>query len=316
MEQQDIDRALRPATFADFLGQEDSKRSLGVAVRAARARGEAMDHVLLAGPPGLGKTTMAQILAKEMGSRLVTVNAPSIRVKGDLAAVLLDLNPRDVLFIDEIHSLHPKVEEVLYPAMEDYKLSVMTGQGQSASAVVIPLAPFTLVAATTRSGMLSQPLRDRFGEIVQMQFYTVEELSVIVRASASKLGVSCTADAASEIARRSRGTPRIANRLLRRSRDFAQESGSSTVDHAAVLAASESVGVDHAGLDRTSRRYLEALAVRRGSAVGVEAMAALLGESRDTVEESVEPYLMRIGFVERTPKGRVATALCERHLRK
>jgi Holliday junction DNA helicase RuvB len=316
MEQQDIDRALRPATFADFLGQEDSKRSLGVAVRAARARGEAMDHVLLAGPPGLGKTTMAQILAKEMGSRLVTVNAPSIRVKGDLAAVLLDLNPCDVLFIDEIHSLHPKVEEVLYPAMEDYKLSVMTGQGQSASAVVIPLAPFTLVAATTRSGMLSQPLRDRFGEIVQMQFYTVEELSVIVRASASKLGVSCTADAASEIARRSRGTPRIANRLLRRSRDFAQESGSSTVDHAAVLAASESVGVDHAGLDRTSRRYLEALAVRRGSAVGVEAMAALLGESRDTVEESVEPYLMRIGFVERTPKGRVATALCERHLRK
>jgi Holliday junction DNA helicase RuvB len=316
MEQQDIDRVLRPATFADFLGQEDSKRSLGVAVRAARARGEAMDHVLLAGPPGLGKTTMAQILAKEMGSRLVTVNAPSIRVKGDLAAVLLDLNPCDVLFIDEIHSLHPKVEEVLYPAMEDYKLSVMTGQGQSASAVVIPLAPFTLVAATTRSGMLSQPLRDRFGEIVQMQFYTVEELSVIVRASASKLGVSCTADAASEIARRSRGTPRIANRLLRRSRDFAQESGSSTVDHAAVLAASESVGVDHAGLDRTSRRYLEALAVRRGSAVGVEAMAALLGESRDTVEESVEPYLMRIGFVERTPKGRVATALCERHLRK
>jgi len=316
MEQQDIDRALRPATFADFLGQEDSKRSLGVAVRAARARGEAMDHVLLAGPPGLGKTTMAQILAKEMGSRLVTVNAPSIRVKGDLAAVLLDLNPCDVLFIDEIHSLHPKVEEVLYPAMEDYKLSVMTGQGQSASAVVIPLAPFTLVAATTRSGMLSQPLRDRFGEIVQMQFYTVEELSVIVRASASKLGVSCTADAASEIARRSRGTPRIANRLLRRSRDFAQESGSSTVDHAAVLAASESVGVDHAGLDRTSRRYLEALAARRGSAVGVEAMAALLGESRDTVEESVEPYLMRIGFVERTPKGRVATALCERHLRK
>lgn len=315
MEQRDVDRALRPTSFNNFLGQEDSKRSLGVAVRAARARGEAMDHVLLAGPPGLGKTTLAQILAYEMGSRLVTVNAPSIRVKGDLAAILLDLNPCDVLFLDEIHSLHPKVEEVLYPAMEDHKLSVMTGQGQSASAVVIPLSPFTLVAATTRSGMLSGPLRDRFGEIVQMQFYTEQELSIIVQANAPKLEVSCTHDAALNIARRSRGTPRIANRLLRRSRDFAQEYGYTIVDCNAVLAACEAIGVDSVGLDRTSRKYLEILVSRRVAA-GVETISAILGESRDTIEESVEPYLMRIGFVERTSKGRIATSLGEQHLRK
>lgn len=316
MEQQNDDRALRPSSFDNFLGQEESKRSLSVAVRAARARGEAMDHVLLAGPPGLGKTTLAQILANEMGSRLVTVNATSIRVKGDLAAILLDLNPRDVLFLDEIHSLHPKVEEILYSAMEDYKISVMSGQGQSTAAVVIPLAPFTLIGATTRSGMLSQSLRDRFGEIVQMQFYTESELSMIVLRSADKLGVTCTLDAAAEIARRSRGTPRIANRLLRRARDFACDAGSRTIDASVVRTACESIGVDSIGLDRTSRRYLEALVARRGMPLGVNALAALLGESRDTIEESVEPYLMRLGFVERTPKGRVATALAEKHLRK
>jgi len=308
------DRALRPSSFDEFLGQEESKRALGVTVRAAKARGEAMDHVLLSGPPGLGKTTLAQILAKEMGSKLFVVNAPSIRVKGDIAAVLLELGPRDVLFLDEIHSLHPKIEEVLYPAMEDYKLSIVTGQGQSTAAVTIPLQPFTLIGATTRSGMLSQPLRDRFGEVVQMQFYTERELAVIVARSAVKLGVACTADAAAEIARRSRGTPRTANRLLRRARDFAFDAASETVDAGIVRNASESVGIDPIGLDRTSRRYLEALSGRRAPA-GVDVLAALLGESRDTLEESVEPYLMRIGFVERTVKGRVATAKAEAHLR-
>ena len=315
MEHHDTDRALRPSTFDGFLGQENAKRALGVAVRTARARNEPLDHVLLSGPPGLGKTTLAQIIATESQSKLVTVNAPAIRVKGDLAAILLSLNPRDVLFLDEIHSLHPKVEEILYPAMEDFKLSVMAGTQQSTSAVVIPLAPFTLIGATTRSGMLSQPLRDRFGEIVQMQFYTEFELSSIILTSASKLHVGCTRDAASAIARRSRGTPRIANRILRRSRDFAQDSGSNMVTNDHVGMASNAMGIDSIGLDQVSRRYMQLL-TSRSHPMGVNVLSSMLGESQDTVEESVEPYLTRIGFVERTPKGRIATSAAMDYFRK
>lgn len=312
--EQNEDRALRPLSLSEFLGQEESKRSLDISIRAAKTRNEALDHVLLSGPPGLGKTTLAQIIAREMGSRLVIINAPSIKTKGDLAAVLVGLGQRDVLFIDEIHGLHPRIEEILYSAMEDYELSVITGQGALAEAVNIPISPFTLIGATTKSGMMSQPLRDRFGEIIHMQFYTERELSTIVSRNAAKLGVLCDDEAALEIARRSRGTPRVANRIVRRARDHAQNLGNSLLSLEIVKETCELMGIDALGLDRITRRYLDVL-VNRRVAVGVEALAAVIGEDKSNLEEAIEPYLMRIGFVERTPKGRIATSNAIIHMR-
>lgn len=308
------DRALRPATFATFLGQETSKHMLRVSVTAARGRGEPLDHVLLAGPPGLGKTTLASIIACEMGSRLVTVNAPTVRTKGDMAGLLLQLRRGDLLFLDEIHSLHPKVEEILYSAMEDMRLEVVAGEGAMGSAVTLELEPFTLIGATTREGMLSQPLRDRFGIAVQMRPYSVEELAEIVSGNASKLGVSIDPAAAACVARRSRGTPRIANRLLRRSRDFAHHYGLGRVDVRTVESACNAMGIDDLGLDAVSQGYLRTLSGRDVPA-GIDTLCGLTGQGRDTLEEAVEPYLMRLGLVEKTPKGRVITAAGRAHVR-
>jgi Holliday junction DNA helicase RuvB len=243
----------------------------------------------------------------------VVVNAPAIKTKGELAGLLVSLKAGDILFLDEIHSLHPKVEEILYPAMEDFKLEVVAGEGITATALVIELAPFTLIGATTREGMLTRPLRDRFGMVVQMQLYTQEELSSIVRASASKLGLSCTQDGATELARRARGTPRIANRLLRRVRDYALYQGSSVVDAAIVEQTCDALGVDKAGLDQASQKYLRLL-TERSASLGLDILTSLLGESKDTVEDVIEPNLMRLGFIDRTPKGRVATPAGYRHL--
>lgn len=302
------DRALRPTSFNEFLGQEQAKYNLQVYVATAAQRGEALDHILLAGPPGLGKTTLAGILANEMGARLVVVNAPSIKSKGELASLLVSLKKGDILFLDEIHSLHPKVEEVLYPAMEDYKLVIMAGN----NALNISLEPFTLIGATTREGMLQRPLRDRFGEIIRMHPYSEEELTVIVKNSATKLNLVCGDDAAKELARRARGTPRIANRLLRRIRDFAQYQGTNVITAEIVNATCDRLGVDSLGLDETSQRYLRIL-LEKGVAVGLNVMVSLLGESKDTVEDVIEPHLMRLDLIERTTKGRVATAKARRH---
>ena len=302
------DRALRPTTFDGFLGQEASKGNLQVYVAGARARGEALDHVLLAGPPGLGKTTMAHILANEMGSRLVVVNAPSIKTKGELASLLTGLRKNDVLFLDEIHSINAKIEEVLYPAMEDYRLEVVAGN----RALTIELEPFTLIGATTRAGALQRPLRDRFGVTITMELYSEEELTTIVQSSARKLGLDMTRDGAAELARRSRGTPRIANRLLRRVRDFAHAAGSPAND-AVVRVTCERLGIDGLGLDRAMQAYLRIL-VDKGKALGLTTLVSLTGESKDTVESVIEPHLMRLGLVEKTSKGREATAEGRRHL--
>jgi len=307
--QTDQERALRPKTFAEFLGQETSKRSLQVYVRGALSRGEPLDHVLLAGPPGLGKTTLAGILAAEMGARLVVVNAPSVKTKGELASLLTSLRRGDILFLDEIHSLNAKIEEVLYPAMEDLRLEVVAGN----RALTIRLEPFTLIGATTRAGMLQRPLRDRFGVTVEMQPYTVEELSRIAMESSRKLGVPCDADGAAEVARRSRGTPRVANRILRRVRDFAHAAGHRTANRDIVAYTCDQLGIDRAGLDKASRRYLQILA-ERGVPTALKTLTALLGESQDVVEEVVEPGLMRLGFVEVTPRGRTATPAGLAHL--
>jgi len=305
----DEDRVLRPRTFAEFLGQEESKYNLQVCVHGARSRGEPLDHVLLAGPPGLGKTTLAGILAAEMGARLVVVNAPSVKTKGELASLLTSLRRGDILFLDEIHSLNNKVEEVLYPAMEDYRLEVVAGN----RALTISLEPFTLVGATTRAGMLQRPLRDRFGVTVGMKPYSVEELVTIAEASARKLGVALDRSGAEELARRSRGTPRIANRLLRRVRDFAAFEGLASVGAEAVARTCDRLGVDSLGLDPAMQRYLRVLC-EKNAPVALSTMTALLGESKDTVEEVVEPFLLRLGLIERTPRGRVATAAGNAHL--
>lgn len=303
------DKAARPNGFNEFLGQEDAKRNLKVFVQAAKLRGECIDHVLLSGPPGLGKTSMAAVVATEMGTRLVAVHAPSLRKKEDLVALLLDMEENDVLFIDEIHSLDLKVEELLYTVMEDSKLCMLTPAGE---AVAIPLPRFTVMAATTRAGDLSQPLRDRFGEIVQMQFYTVAELTQVAMQAAAKGDMWCTNPAAVAIATRSRGTPRITNRLLRRARDFAQASGSSVIDDVTVITACESLGIDSEGLDRTSRAYMQFLA-GKGRPVGVGTIASYVGESVTTLEESVEPYLLRMGFIEKLPAGRALTTKGAQH---
>jgi Holliday junction DNA helicase RuvB len=301
-----LDRALRPQTFDDYVGQSRAKSNLKVYVEAARKREEALDHVLLFGPPGLGKTTLAQILAKELGAGFRSTSGPVIAKAGDLAAILTNLEPNDVLFIDEIHRLPAAVEEILYPAMEDYALDIMIGEGPAARSVRLDLAPFTLVGATTRAGLLATPLRDRFGIPMRLEFYEPEDLARIVRAAAAKLDVTITEDGALEIASRARGTPRIALRLLRRVRDFADAEGSAITKEAADRALKR-LEIDPDGLDALDRRYLHALVkTYAGGPVGVDTLAAALSEARDAIEDVIEPYLMQKGFVARTPRGRTA----------
>ncbi|MCX5619588.1 Holliday junction branch migration DNA helicase RuvB [Bombella sp. ESL0385] len=300
------DVALRPQSLADFTGQKASRENLAIFIEAARKRGEALDHVLLHGPPGLGKTTLAQIVARELGVGFRATSGPVIQRSGDLAAILTNLQPRDVLFIDEIHRLQPAIEEILYPAMEDFQLDLVIGEGPAARSVRIDLAPFTLVAATTRSGLLATPLRDRFGIPLRLVFYTPDELRQIVSRGAVKLGMALTDEGAEEIARRSRGTPRIAGRLLRRVRDFALVAKKDVIDrHLADMALSR-LEVDRHGLDAMDRRYLRRIAEHhRGGPVGVETLAAALAEARDTLEDVVEPYLIQEGLVLRTSRGRM-----------
>jgi holliday junction DNA helicase RuvB len=307
--------SLRPQTLAEFVGQQASRENLAVFIQAARARGEALDHVLLHGPPGLGKTTLAQIVARELGVGFRATSGPVIQRAGDLAAILTNLQPRDVLFIDEIHRLQPAIEEVLYPAMEDFQLDLIIGEGPAARSVRIDLPAFTLVGATTRAGLLATPLRDRFGIPLRLVFYTPAELELIVRRGAEKLAVSLTRDGAAEIARRSRGTPRVAGRLLRRVRDFAAVAGTAEVDRNAADTALNRLEVDRLGLDAMDRRYLRRIAEHHaGGPVGVETLAAALAEARDTLEDVVEPFLIQEGLVLRTSRGRMLGEPGWRHL--
>jgi holliday junction DNA helicase RuvB len=307
--------SLRPQTLAEFIGQDQARANLKVFIDAARGRNESLDHVLLAGPPGLGKTTMAQIVARELGVNFRSTSGPVIARAGDLAAILTNLQPRDVLFIDEIHRLNPAVEEILYPAMEDFQLDLIIGEGPAARTVKIDLAPFTLVGATTRSGMITKPLRDRFGIPLRLEFYKVEDLVQIVSRGARILQLPLTADAAHEIAARSRGTPRIAGRLLRRIRDFAAVAKMAEVDAKAADEALTRLEVDKRGLDNFDRRYMKIIVENyNGGPVGVETLSAALGEPRDALEEIIEPYLLQEGFVQRTPRGRMAAALAYMHL--
>ena len=302
---EDIDAALRPKTLDDFVGQKAARENLRVFIAAARSRGDALDHVLFFGPPGLGKTTLAQIIARELGVGFRATSGPVIAKSGDLAALLTNLEDGDVLFIDEIHRLNPAVEEVLYPAMEDRALDLMIGEGPSARSVRIDLPRFTLVGATTRQGLLTTPLRDRFGIPVRLTFYTVEELEQVVARAARLLDLPLTADGAHEVARRSRGTPRIAGRLLRRVRDFAHAAGDVEVDARAADSALNRMEVDQLGLDAMDRRYLHMIAdIYKGGPVGVETLAAGLSEPRDTIEEVIEPYLIQLGLIARTARGR------------
>ncbi|QDH15525.1 Holliday junction branch migration DNA helicase RuvB [Oecophyllibacter saccharovorans] len=307
--------ALRPQSLAEFTGQKASRENLAIFIEAARARGEALDHVLLHGPPGLGKTTLAQIVARELGVGFRATSGPVIQRAGDLAAILTNLQPRDVLFIDEIHRLQPAIEEILYPAMEDFQLDLVIGEGPAARSVRIDLAPFTLVAATTRAGLLATPLRDRFGIPLRLVFYTPDELRLIVLRGAGKLGMELTEEGAGEIARRSRGTPRIAGRLLRRVRDFALVAGKGRIDRQTADAALSRLEVDAQGLDSMDRRYLRRIAEHHhGGPVGVETLAAALAEARDTLEDVVEPYLIQEGFVLRTSRGRMLGERAWRYL--
>ena len=302
---EDADAALRPKTLAEFVGQAAAKDNLRVFIESARSRREAMDHVLFFGPPGLGKTTLAQIVARELGVGFRATSGPVIAKAGDLAALLTNLEDGDVLFIDEIHRLNPVVEEVLYPAMEDRALDLIIGEGPSARSVRIDLPAFTLIGATTRQGLLTTPLRDRFGIPVRLNFYSVEELERVVVRGASLLGIGMDADGAREIARRARGTPRVAGRLLRRVRDFAHVAGDGTVTRAIADAALTRLEVDHLGLDAMDRRYLRMIAeIYKGGPVGVETLAAGLSEPRDTIEEVIEPFLIQLGLVARTARGR------------
>ena len=310
-----LEASLRPKRLADFVGQQQARENLQIFIDAAKARAEALDHVLFYGPPGLGKTTLAQIVARELGVNFRSTSGPVLAKAGDLAAILTNLEPRDVLFIDEIHRLNPAVEEILYPAMEDYELDLVIGEGPAARSVKIQLAPFTLVGATTRSGLITTPLRDRFGIPVRLNFYTPQELLSIVARGARVLGFDLTDDGAREIAGRARGTPRIAGRLLKRVRDFAAVAKQPVVDAKIADAALTRLEVDAKGLDAFDRRYLALIAEHyHGGPVGVETLAAALGEARDAIEEIVEPYLMQQGFVQRTPRGRMLASAAYAHL--
>jgi holliday junction DNA helicase RuvB len=317
-ERRDEDAAeatLRPQRLSEFIGQEQARRNLSVFIEAARARREALDHVLFVGPPGLGKTTLAQIVARELGVNFRATSGPVIAKAGDLAALLTNLEERDVLFIDEMHRLNPAVEEILYPAMEDFQLDLIIGAGPAARSVKIDLAKFTLVGATTRAGLLTNPLRDRFGIPVRLNFYSEPELEQIVNRGARVLGINVTADGSNEIARRARGTPRIAGRLLRRVRDFAAVDGAAAIDRAVADKALAALEVDAAGLDAMDRRYLTTIALNYGGGpVGVETLAAALSEPRDAIEDIIEPYLIQCGFLQRTPRGRRITGHAFRHL--
>jgi Holliday junction DNA helicase RuvB len=309
------DTALRPQKLSEFVGQAQARANLQVFIDAARKRKEALDHVLFVGPPGLGKTTLAQIVARELGVGFRATSGPVIAKAGDLAALLTNLEERDVLFIDEIHRLSPAVEEVLYPAMEDFQLDLIIGEGPAARSVKIDLAKFTLVGATTRAGLLTNPLRDRFGIPVRLNFYTEQELEQIVTRGARVLGVGMTTDGANEIARRARGTPRIAGRLLRRVRDFAEAADAKAVDRKIADHALGALEVDAAGLDAMDRRYLTTIALNYGGGpVGVETMAAALSEPRDAIEDIIEPFLIQCGYLQRTPRGRLLTSHAFRHL--
>ncbi|MGC8470205.1 MAG: Holliday junction branch migration DNA helicase RuvB [Acetobacteraceae bacterium] len=314
-EEDAAEASLRPQRLGEFIGQQSSRENLAVFIAAAKSRAEALDHVLLHGPPGLGKTTLAQIVARELGVGFRATSGPVIQRAGDLAAILTNLQPRDVLFIDEIHRLQPAIEEVLYPAMEDYQLDLIIGEGPAARSVRIDLPPFTLVGATTRAGLLATPLRDRFGIPLRLVFYTADELEIIVRRGAAILGLNLTAEAGAEIAARSRGTPRIAGRLLRRVRDFAAVEGAAEVDRTLADAALNRLEVDARGLDAMDRRYLRRIAEHHaGGPVGVETLAAALSEARDTLEDVIEPYLIQEGLVLRTSRGRMLGGAGWRHL--
>jgi Holliday junction DNA helicase RuvB len=311
----DMDQSIRPLALGEFIGQQQAQENLKVFIQAAKARGEALDHVLFVGPPGLGKTTLAQIVARELGVNFRSTSGPVIAKAGDLAAQLTNLDERDVLFIDEIHRLNPAVEEILYPAMEDYQLDLIIGEGPAARSVKIDLAKFTLVGATTRAGLLTTPLRDRFGIPIRLNFYTIEELESIVTRGARVLGIPMTPDGANEIARRARGTPRIAGRLLRRVRDFAIVDKVDAVTREVADRSLTLLDVDRIGLDLMDRRYLDMVALNFGGGpVGIETIAAALSEPRDAIEDIIEPFLLQQGFLQRTPRGRLLTPLAFRHL--